>query len=171
MGQAVLNVVVRRLATADVAQVGGIFGWYATHSVATFEESPRTAADWARLREELDELGLPFLVAEADGEVAGYAYAGLWRRKPAYRATVEDSIFIAPGKAGLGIGRLLLAALMAGCADAGYRQMIAVIADSDAEASVGLHKACGFTEAGRLSNVGYKHGRWIGTLLMQRALG
>jgi L-amino acid N-acyltransferase YncA len=171
VGQAVLNVVVRRLATADLAQVSGIFGWYATHSVATFEESPRTGAVWARLREELAELGLPFLVADADGEVTGYAYAGLWRRKPAYRATVEDSIFIAPGKAGLGIGRLLLTELMAGCAEAGSRQMIAVIADSDAEASVRLHKSCGFTLAGRLADVGYKHGRWIGTLLMQRALG
>ncbi len=171
MGQAVLTVVVRRLAVADLTQVSSIFGWYATHSVATFEESPRTGADWTRLRNELDELGLPFLVADADGEIAGYAYAGPWRRKPAYSSTVEDSIFIAPAKAGFGIGRLLLTELMATCADAGSRQMIAVIADSDAEASVRLHKSCGFTEAGRLADVGYKHGRWIGTLLMQRALG
>jgi L-amino acid N-acyltransferase YncA len=166
-----LNVGVRRLAAADLTQVGSIFGWYATHSVATFEESPRAGADWTRLREELDELGLPFLVADADGEVAGYAYAGLWRRKPACRSTVEDSIFIAPGRAGLGIGRLLLTELMARCADAGSRQMIAVIADSDAEASVGLHKSCGFSEAGRLADVGFKHGRWLATLLMQRAIG
>ena len=171
MGQAVLTVVVRRLAAADLTQVGNIFGWYATHSVATFEESPRTRADWARLRKELDELGLPFLVADADGQVAGYAYAGLWRRKPAYRSTVEDSIFMAPAKAGLGIGRQLLTELIARCADSGSRQMIAVIADSDAEVSVRLHKSCGFTEAGRLADVGYKHGKWIGTLLMQRALG
>ncbi len=109
--------------------------------------------------------------ADADGEIAGYAYAGPWRRKPAYSSTVEDSIFIAPAKAGFGIGRLLLTELMATCADAGSRQMIAGIADSDAEASVRLHKSCGFTEAGRLADVRYKHGRWIGTLLMQRALG
>ncbi len=111
------------------------------------------------------------MIADADGQVAGYAYASPWRRKPAYRATVEDSIFIAPGKGGLGIGKQLLGDLIAACADAGARQMIAVIADDHPEASVGLHRSCGFTEAGRLHDVGYKHGKWIGTLLMQRALG
>jgi L-amino acid N-acyltransferase YncA len=148
-----------------------IFGWYAENSVATFEESPRTDTAWIGLCDELVSLGLPFLVADADGQVAGYAYASPWRRKPAYRATVEDSIFIAPGKGGLGIGKQLLGGLIAACADAGARHMIAVIADDHPEASVGLHRSCGFTEAGRLDDVGYKHGKWIGTLLMQRALG
>ncbi len=149
----------------------GIFGWYAEHSVATFEEAPRTEASWTELRDELQGLGLPFLVAEADGVLAGYAYAGPWRRKPAYRTTVEDSIFIAPGKAGLGIGKQLLNELITASAEAGARQMIAVIAVDDTDASVRLHSSCGFNEAGRLADVGYKHGRWISTLFMQRALG
>jgi len=171
VGQAALNVVVRRLTPADLTEVCSIFGWYAENSVATFEDSPRTEEAWIGLRDELDSLGLPFLVAEADGEFAGYAYAGPWRRKPAYRATVEDSIFLAAGMAGLGIGKLLLTELVSACADAGARQMIAVIADYHSEASVGLHRSCGFTEAGRLTEVGYKHGKWIGTVLMQRDLG
>ncbi len=171
MGQDKLNEIVRPALAADLAQVSEIFGWYALNSVATFEEIPRTEADWSRLAAELADLGLPFLVAEADGAIAGYAYAGPWRRKPAYRATVEDSVFIAPGHTGRGIGRLLLTDLLAACAAAGARQVIAVIADSGAEPSVGLHESCGFTHAGRLADVGYKHGQWIGTLLMQRAIG
>ena len=173
MGAGELNIVVRRLRHADLSQVSDIFGWYAINSVATFEESPRGETDWSALAAELDGLGLPFLVAEADGAVAGYAYAGPWRRKAAYRATVEDSIFIAPGKTGRGIGRLLLADLLTACAACGIRQVIAVIADSGAgaEASVGLHESCGFTHAGRLADVGFKGGNWIGTLLMQRTVG
>jgi len=110
-------------------------------------------------------------VAETGGVIAGYAYAGPWRRKPAYRLTVENSVFVAPGLTGAGIGRQLLTELLAQCAEAGLRQVIAVIADSGDPASAGLHRACGFTEAGRLTDVGYKHGRWIDTLLMQRTLG
>ncbi len=169
MGPDELNVIVRRLCSADLGQVSEIFGWYTVNSVATFEESPRTQAEWSQLAAELAALGLPFLVAEADGAIAGYAYAGPWRRKPAYRATVEDSIFIGPAHVGLGIGRRLLPELLTACAEAGARQVIAVIADSDADASVRLHQSCGFTHAGRLADVGYKHGAWIATLLMQRA--
>lgn len=161
----------RRLVSADLWQVADIFGWYALNSVATFEEARRSDADWSALRTELDGLGLPFLVAETDDAIAGYAYAGPWRRKPAYRATVEDSIFISPRHTGRGLGRLLLANLLTSCAAAGARQMIAVIADSEAEASVRLHASFGFAHAGRLADVGYKHGSWISTLLMQRAIG
>ena len=161
----------RPLAPADLGQVSEIFGWYAVNSVATFEETARSAADWTALGAELDRLGLPFLVADAGGAIAGYAYAGPWRRKPAYRATVENSIFIAPGRVGQGIGRLLLTNLISACGAAGVRQVIAVIADSGAEASVGLHESCGFVPAGRLADVGFKHGSWISTLLMQRVIG
>lgn len=108
--------------------------------------------------------------AEADRAIVGYAYAGPWRNKPAYRATVEDSIFIAPGQTGRGVGRLLLSELITACGAAGARQVIAVIADSGADASVALHESCGFAQAGRLVDVGYKHGSWISTLLMQRAV-
>lgn len=171
MGPGQLNIIVRRFSPADLGRVSEIFGWYALNSAATFEESPRTDADWLRLAQELECRSLPFLVAETDGAVAGYAYARPWRDKPAYRATVEDSVFLAPGRTGLGIGRRLLAELLTACAAAGARQVIAVIADAGAEASIGLHESCGFTQAGRLADVGYKHGNWIGTLLMQRAIG
>jgi L-amino acid N-acyltransferase YncA len=161
---------VRPVCPADLDQVAEIFGWYAVNSLATFEELPLPHSDWARRAGELAELGLPFLVAEAD-EIAGYAYAGPWRRKPAYRLTVENSVYVAPGRTGSGIGRLLLTELLAKCTEAGVRQVIAVIADSGDPASVGLHLACGFTQVGRLAGVGFKQGRWIDTLLMQRALG
>ena len=139
--------------------------------MATFDESPRTRSSWSRLADELTGLGLPVLVAETGGVVTGYAYAGPWRRKPAYRLTVEDSVFIAPSRTGTGIGRLLLTELLTACTEAGIRQVIAVIADTGDPASVGLHRACGFTEVGRLNGVGFKHGLWIDTLLMQRTLG
>ena len=146
--------------------------------MATFEEAPRSAAAWSKIAADLAGLGLPFLVAEAEadgaipgGAIAGYAYAGPWRNKPAYRATVEDSIFIAPAQTGRGIGKLLLTGLITACAGAGARQMVAVIADSGATASIALHESCGFTRAGRLVDVGYKHGQWISTVLMQRAVG
>jgi L-amino acid N-acyltransferase YncA len=151
--------------------VSKIFGWYAERSLATFEEDPRPDQRWHEVRAELAGLGLPFLVAEADGVIAGYAYADLWRRKPAYRHTVEDSVFVAPDMTGRGLGRLLLTNLLAAAADSGVRQMIAVIADTGEDASAGLHRACGFAQAGRLTSVGYKHGRWIDTLLMQRSFG
>jgi len=170
MGPDELSVIVRPLADSDLGPVSDIFGWYAVNSVATFEEAPRSATDWAALAAELSGLGLPFLVADDGGGIAGYAYAGPWRRKPAYRATVENSIFIAPGHTGQGIGRLLLTELLTACAAAGARQVIAVIADSGSAASVGLHESFGFAHVGRLTNVGFKHGSWISTLLMQLAI-
>lgn len=162
----------RQCADVDLRSVADIFGWYAVNSVATFEETRRTDAAWSRLAADLASLGLPFLVAaEADGTIAGYAYVRPWRDKSAYRATVEDSIFIAPGHVGRGIGRRLLTDLITASAAAGARQVVAVIADSGAEASVRLHTSCGFAHAGRLTDVGFKHGNWISTLLMQRAIG
>lgn len=163
-----LTAVVRALRPADIQPVSEIFAWYVQHTVVTFEESPRRGQEWAELSVLLEELGLPFLVAEVDGTVAGYAYASPWRRKPAYRHTVEDSVFVAAGLTGRGIGRELLGGLLAACSAAGARQMIAVIADTGDRASAGLHTALGFTEAGRLKAVGYKHGRWVDTVLMQR---
>jgi phosphinothricin acetyltransferase len=161
---------VRPARAADLAEVGEIFGWYANTSVSTFEDQPRTAAFWLQHAAELASLELPFLVAESDGRVVGYTYAGPWRRKPAYQTTVEDSVFVAPDRTGLGIGRQLLAELLSACSAAGIRQVIAVIADSAGDASVALHRACGFTNAGRLTAVGFKHGRWIDTVLMQRSM-
>ena len=172
--------VVRPARPADSEQVAAIFAHYVAASVATFEEIPPTAAAWRRRLGELSRLNLPFLVAlgvqeghgvEADGTVCGYAYASPWRPKPAYRYTVEDSVYISPGHTGRGIGSALLAGLLAGCADAGVRQVIAVIADTGSDASAALHRRFGFAEAGRLAGVGRKHDRWIDTVLMQKDLG
>lgn len=162
---------VRPATAADLGQVAGIFAHYVTSSTATFEEEPPTVRHWEQRLADLAERGLPFLVADADGTVAGYSYASPWRPKPAYRRTVEDSVYLAPAWRGLGIGRLLLEALLSDCAAAGVRQVIAVIADTGDPASEGLHRACGFADAGALTQVGFKHGRWIDTLLLQCALG
>ncbi len=161
---------VRPATPADLGPVAGILAFYVTNTTATFEEEPPGVPQWRQRLADLTERKLPFLVAEAAGTVAGYAYASPWRPKPAYRHTVEDSVYLAPGQRGRGLGRLLLESLLAGCADAGVRQVIAVIADSGDPASAALHRACGFADAGRLSQVGFKHGRWIDTVLMQREL-
>ncbi|HEU5025737.1 MAG TPA: GNAT family N-acetyltransferase [Spirillospora sp.] len=162
---------VRSVGAGDLEAVAGIAAHYVLNSVATFAETPQTVAEWRERLDDLERRGLPFLVAEVDGEVAGYAYTGPWRPKPAYRYTVEDTIYLAPGHLGKGLGTALLGELVERAAKAGMRQMIAVIADAAGDGSVALHRRFGFVEAGRLDGVGHKHGRWIGTILMQRALG
>ncbi|GAA2325993.1 N-acetyltransferase family protein [Dactylosporangium salmoneum] len=161
------NLLVRPAAPGDLAAVADIYAHYVTGTVATFEQHPPSTADWRGRLDDLAERGLPFLVGEAGGEVAGYAYVGPWRPKPAYRHTVEDSIYLAPGHTGAGFGTLLLRALLESCAAADVRQVIAVIADTGSDASATLHRRAGFTDAGRLTAVGHKHGRWIDTLLLQ----
>lgn len=163
--------VVRAAVPADLEQVAAIYAHYVTTSVATFEEVPPTVEDWRRRLDDLAEANLPFLVTEADAAVCGYAYAGPWRPKPAYRYTVEDTVYLSPAHTGRGLGGALLGPLLAACADAGARQVIAVIADTGSDASVALHRRFGFEQAGRLRAVGHKHGRWIDTILMQRELG
>ncbi|GIJ70856.1 GNAT family N-acetyltransferase [Virgisporangium ochraceum] len=162
--------VISPAAPADLGAVARIYAHYVTDTVVTFEETPPTVADWRARHDDLAARGLPFLVATVDGEVAGYAYAGPWRPKPAYRHTVEDSVYLAPGFTGRGLGRALLAAVLDGCAAAGMRQVVAVIADTGSDASAALHRRLGFANAGRLTAVGHKHGRWVDTVLMQRAL-
>jgi phosphinothricin acetyltransferase len=161
---------VRAAIPADLQAVAAICAHYVTTTVTTFEEVPPTVADWRRRLDDLAGRNLPFLVAEADGTVCGYAYASPWRPKPAYRHTVEDTVYISPARTGLGLGRALLEALLAGCEQAGARQVIAVIADIGSDASVALHRRLGFEHAGRLRRVGRKHGQWIDTVLMQRDL-
>jgi L-amino acid N-acyltransferase YncA len=166
--------VVRAAVPADLEDVAAIYAYYVTTSVATFEEVPPTLADWRRRLDDLSGRRLPFLVTEsdaADRPVCGYAYASPWRPKSAYRYTVEDTLYVSPGHTGRGLGRALLGALLAACADAGARQVIAVIADTGSDASVALHRRFGFAHAGRLSRVGRKHDQWIDTVLMQRELG
>jgi L-amino acid N-acyltransferase YncA len=161
---------VRPVGVADLGTIAGIFAHYVTSSVVTFEEVPPTAAHWQRRLDELAARPLPFLVAEVGGSVVGYAYASPWRKSPAYRHTVEDTVYLAPEWTGKGLGRLLLERLLAECARAGVRQVIAVIADTGDPTSAALHYACGFVDAGRLRAVGHKHGRWVDTLLLQRDL-
>jgi L-amino acid N-acyltransferase YncA len=162
--------IVRPAAPGDLDRIAGIFSGYVTGSVVTFEETPPTVAQWRQRHAELAERGLPFLVAEEGGQAIGYAYATPWRAKPAYRHTVEDTIYLDPAWTGKGWGGVLLGELLAACAAAGVRQVIAVIADTGEDASARLHRGHGFTYAGRLHGVGHKHGRWIDTVLMQRDL-
>lgn len=162
--------IVRPALASDLEAVAGIFAHYVRHTVATFEETPPAVTDWERRLDELTGRRLPFLVAEGSGAVAGFAYAAPWRAKPAYRCTVEDTVYLAPDATGQGLGSALLSALVTETADAGMRQMIAVIADTGNDASLALHRRFGFTDAGRLAGVGYKHGRWIDTFLLQRPL-
>ena len=165
-----LQPMIRPAIPDDLDAVATIFGHYVRTSVVTFEEIPPGVAHWHRLYADLTARGLPFAVCADDAGVAGYAYATPWRAKPAYRHTVEDTVYLAPGRTGRGLGRRLLQAVVAGCEAAGIEQIIAVIADSGDPASIALHHACGFVDAGRLRQVGYKHGRQIDTLLLQRDL-
>ena len=151
--------------------VAAIYGHSVETDTASFElETPTVAVMRAR-RAALVADGYPYLVAERDGAVLGYAYAGPYRPRPAYRWTVEDSIYVAPGAKGEGVGRALLGALIARCEALGFRLMVAVMGAAATEASVGLHRALGFREAGRFEGVGWKHGRWLATVQMQRSLG
>jgi L-amino acid N-acyltransferase YncA len=166
-----IQATVRPATGDDLDAVARIFAHYVTSTIITFEEDPPGLTHWRQRLGSCAERGLPFLVAETDGTVAGYAYASPWRPKAAYRHTAEDSVYLAPASRGKGLGRLLLDALLAACATADVQQIIAVIADTGDPASTALHRACGFTDAGRLTKVGYKQGRWIDTVLLQRAVG
>ena len=150
-----------------------IYAHHVLHGLASFEETPPDAMELERRWRAIADAGLPYLCATegADGPIVGYAYAGPYRPRSAYRFTVEDSVYVAPVAAGRGIGRTLLRALIEICVGLGKRQMIAVIGDSGNEASIGLHRACGFTLTGTFKAIGFKHGRWVDSVLMQRDLG
>lgn len=172
VGGASTVALVRDCTEEDLAAIAAIYAHHVLTGLASFEETPPDAAELSRRRQSVLAAGLPWLVAcDEDGRVVGYAYAGAYRPRPAYRFTVEDSVYVAPGRTGLGIGRRLLTALLARCESAGFRQMVAVIGDSANRASIGLHASLGFVEAGRLGSVGFKFGRWVDCVLMQRALG
>ena len=160
-----------RVATPDdLDAIAEIYAHYVATSLATFELDPPDAAEWRRRFAVIADAGLPFLVAERDGAIAGYAYCAPWKTRPAYRATVEDSVYVAPSAVGQGCGTELVRDLLDACAAAGIREVIAVIADTGDPASVDLHRRFGFVDAGRLTRVGYKHDRFVDTLLLQRSL-
>ena len=161
---------VRAARPDDAPAIAAIYAHHVSHGTASFDTKPRSEAETAAKIADCQARGWPYLVAEADGEVVGYAYATQFRDRPAYRSACENSIYIHPGHVGRGLGKLLLDALVAAAADAGFRQMIAVIGGAE-PASVALHSRAGFVEAGRMRSVGRKHGRWLDTLYMQRSLG
>ena len=163
--------VVRDATESDLAAIHAIYAHHVRHSVASFEETPPDVDELRARRDAVLRHGLPYLVAEYDGRIAGYAYATPYRTRSAYRHTIEDSIYIDDAQRGRGIGRALLAALIAGCETGPWREMIAVIADGGTGGSTSLHRALGFEPAGLLKAVGFKHGRWIDTALLQRPLG
>ena len=161
---------IRALSLPDIAAVQAIYAHHVSHGLATFEEDPPDLDDVAGRVAAVQARGLPWLVAEEDGRVLGYAYASPFRPRTAYRFTVEDSVYVAPDAAGRGVGKALLDAVIAACEAMGLRQMIAVIGDSDNTASIGLHRACGFEFKTALTGVGYKFGRWVDVVWMQRSL-
>ena len=148
-----------------------IYAHHVRYSLATFETEPPSLQEMLARRLSVLHQKLPYLVAELDGAVVGYCYATAYRARPAYIHTVENSVYVADGLAGRGIGRALLAALITRCEAGPWRQMIAVIGNSGNEGSLALHKALGFQMVGTLKAVGFKHGRWVDTVFMQRALG
>lgn len=172
MHHAAMTIVVRPSTEADLPAITAIYAPAVLHGTASFETEPPDIDEMGRRRLLLVEGGFPYLVAEGSaGEVVGYAYAGPYRPRRAYRFTVEDSIYIAPDRQGQGAGRALLTALVHRCEALGFRQMVAVIGDSASAGSIALHGALGFRQAGIVRSVGYKHGRWLDQVLMQLPLG
>jgi L-amino acid N-acyltransferase YncA len=166
-----MSILVRVSSEADLDAITAIYTHAVTHGTASFELDPPDRAEMTRRRAAILEGGYPYLVAAKDGAVLGYAYAGAYRTRPAYRSTVEDSIYVAPSAQGQGVGRLLLAALIDECEARDFRLMVAVIGDEESKGSIGLHRSLGFEPVGILTGIGYKHGRWLSTVLMQRPLG
>jgi L-amino acid N-acyltransferase YncA len=163
--------VVRAASREDVPAVREIYALEVTEGTASFELEPPSVAEMTARFAAIEAAGLPYVVAELDGRVAGYAYAGPYRPRPAYRYTVEDSVYVARFARGQGVGRVLLAAVVERAAASGMRQMVAIIGDSAHAASIRLHERAGFRLVGTLEHVGWKFGRWLDTVIMQRSLG
>lgn len=155
----------------DLAQVQAIYAREVLEGTASFELTPPDLDEIAGRFDGIRAAGLPYLVAEREGQILGYAYASPYRLRPAYRFTIENSVYVAPDARRMGVGRGLLERLIETCAAAGRKQMIAIIGDSAHVASIGLHTACGFRLVGTLENVGFKFERWLDTVIMQRPLG
>jgi phosphinothricin acetyltransferase len=155
----------------DVAAITRIYAYHVLHGTGTFETTPPTEADMTTRRADVLAKGLPWLVVEDDTGVLGFAYGNWFKPRPAYRYSVEDSIYLAPEAAGKGLGRALLAELMAALERAGVRRVMAVIGDSANAGSIGVHRACGFEMAGAIPACGWKFDRWLDIVFMQRSLG
>ena len=164
-------ITVRPATDADIPAITAIYQPAVLDGTASFELSPPDQAEMHRRFHALTDAGFPYLVAEADDTILGYAYAGAYRPRPAYRFSVENSIYVAPEAHRRGVGRILLAALIEVCTRRGYRQMIAVIGDSAQSGSIGLHRSMVFCFSGTIHSVGYKHDRWLDSVIMQLPLG
>ena len=171
MSERVQAALIRPCQLNDLTTVRAIYAQAVEQGTGTFELDTPTLEEMQRRHAEVHSKGLPWLVAEADGRVLGYAYANAFRPRPAYRFFLEDSIYLSPDAQGQGLGRLLLAELVARCTALGARQLLAVIGDSQNAASIGVHRSCGFQHTGVLKNSGWKFGRWLDVVLMQRSLG
>ncbi len=167
-----MTLILRDSTPADIPAIAAIYGDAVRTGLASFEYDPPGPPEIARRRDGVISAGYPYIVAsDAQVRVLGYAYVSAWRPRAAYRFSVENSIYVAPAAKGRGVGRLLLDELIARCTAQGFRLIVAVIGDSDNTASIGLHAACGFKPAGMLPNVGWKHGRWVDSVLMTLPLG
>jgi L-amino acid N-acyltransferase YncA len=166
----VATMIVRAATASDLEPMRDIYAHHVLGGLGTFEETPPEATDFAQRIEAVRALGLPWLVAEVQGRVFGYGYASTFRPRSGYRYTAEDTVYVAPDRVGQGVGRALLDEIVSRCSALGLRQITAAIGDSGNAASIGLHRACGYEIAGVLRSVGFKRGRWVDVVLMQRAL-
>ncbi len=162
--------IIRDATGADTEALRAIYGDAVLHGFGTFEEDPPSAADMDTRRRAIQDQGLPYLVAEVEGRVLGFAYAGPFRPRAAYRYTLEDSVYVSPEAKGKGVGRAVLSAVISACEALGIRQLIAVIGDTENTGSIGLHSSLGFEQTGVSRSVGFKHGRWVDIVHMQRAM-
>jgi phosphinothricin acetyltransferase len=154
----------------DLPAIHSIYAHHVLHGLASFEEQPPSLQELERRYRDITERGLPYLVADFGGVLAGYGYCAPYRERSAYRYSLEDSVYVRPDMLGRGVGSALLSELIRRCEELGYRQLIAVIGDSGNVASIGLHAACGFLRVGTLRSVGFKFGRWADSVIMQRPL-
>jgi len=162
---------VRPAAAQDLPAIQSIYAHHVLHGLASFEEVPPTLEEMRRRFGDITRQGFPYLVAEEGGEIQGYGYCSLYRTRSAYRYTLEDSIYVKEGRQGRGIGKAVLKELIAICTALNYRQIVAVIGDSANAGSIALHARLGFLRVGTLRSSGYKFGRWVDSVLMQRPLG
>jgi phosphinothricin acetyltransferase len=166
-----MSLAIRPATLSDIPAITRIYAHAVKHGTASFELEPPDETEMTGRMQAVLDGKFPYLVAEVDGAFAGYAYASHYRTRPAYRFTIEDSVYVEPRIHRRGIGKALLIKLIEACTALSYRQMIAVIGDSNQAASIGVHRACGFEDAGNLRSIGWKFGRWLDTPMMQLALG
>lgn len=166
-----MPITLRDVTASDMGAIQQIYAHHVLHGAASFEEIPPEIAEMQNRFAALKARNMPYIAAVEDGKILGYAYAGPYRPRSAYRYTVEDSIYLLPEAAGKGLGKLLLSEILARCTTQGFRQMIAIIGDSGNAGSINLHRSLGFTMIGTFPAIGFKFGRWIDSVLMQKSLG